>query len=353
MIFLSQNGPTTFFSKSPSDEALIATARGVITIKRDDAKQWRVVRKSLEQCHISSLMQEPTSGLIFAGVHTGTIYASGDGGKSWEPKDKGITHKHVFSLNHTQVDGKVKLYAGTEPAHLFESDDLGESWHELPTLRSVPSVPKWTFPGPPHVAHVKNVTFDPRNSRTIYASIEVGGLLKSTDGGETWEEFHGFFEDVHRLVIRPSDPNWFYITGGDGLYHSRDGGKNWDHLTTRATRIGYPDALLIHPHHEDLMFMAGAITAPTHWRRLGTTDTRIALSRDAGRSWEMLHEGFPEHIRGNFEAMVMDVWDGTFSLFAGTTDGEIYFSDAGGERWSKIVEGLPPIAKYGHDQHIQ
>ena len=91
------------------------------------------------------------------------------------------------ALNCAEVGGQVRLYVGTQPAHLFKSDDLGETWHELESLRSVPSVPKWSFPGPPHIAHVKNITFDPRDPRTIYTSIEQGGLLRSRDEGLTWE----------------------------------------------------------------------------------------------------------------------------------------------------------------------
>ena len=118
-------------------------------------------------------------------------------------------------------------------------------------------------------------------------------------------------------------------------------------------RIGYPDPLLINPNQETLMFMAGGINNPTVWRTTRTADARIARSRDGGESWEILYEGLPEHIRGNIEAMVMEVCDGSFSLFVGTTDGDIFFSDDEGNHWTKIVAGLPPISKHGHYRHLQ
>ena len=49
------------------------------------------------------------------------------------------------------IDGKVRLFCGTEPAKLFVSDDLGETWSERPGLRDIPTVDKWYFPGPPHI----------------------------------------------------------------------------------------------------------------------------------------------------------------------------------------------------------
>lgn len=352
-ICLSHGGNNTYISDSPSAEILIGTLDGVFALSREDSQKWRVSGKSLEGCHISSLLTEPVSGLTFAGVHKGSIYASGDSGKSWEPRGNGLKEKDVYCLSALATEGKAKLYAGTEPAHFYVSSDGAESWNELPSLRSVPSVPKWTFPAPPHEAHVKNVAFDPHDSKTIFACIEVGGLLRSRDGGGTWEELPVPYEDVHRLKIRPSDSNWLTITTGDGIYNSRDGGKSWEHLTDRTWRIGYPDALVMHPKREELLFIAGAVNSPRSWQTTHDADSRIARSRDGGKSWEPLHEGLPEHIRGNVEAMTMEVWNGSFALLAGTTDGDIFHSADEGNHWNKIAEGLPPISKGGHFRNLR
>jgi photosystem II stability/assembly factor-like uncharacterized protein len=352
-ICLSQNGTTTYFSKAPSERLFVATADGVFVVDRTKGKEWSVSSSSLKGCHISSLIMDPASALMFAGVHKGPVYTSANLGETWQLRDQGLTQRDVFSLASTNIGGKVKLYAGTEPAHLFESDDLGQSWREILSFRTLPSLPNWSFPAPPHIAHVKNITFAPGDPTTIYVSVEQGGLFMSGDGGITWREFRGFYEDVHRVVIRPLNPNWLYITGGNGLYQSKDGGETWEHLTDRSMRVGYPDPLLLHPYQQETMFMAGAITAPTFWRKNGTADARIARSRDSGKSWEILNNGLPEHVRGNFEAMVMEIWDHSFCLFAGTTDGDIFYSDDEGEHWSRIATGLPPISKHGHYKLLQ
>lgn len=349
-ICLSHGGTTTYSSPSPSHEVLVGTVGGVFTIQRENTKEWRISRRSLEGCHVSSLALEPSRGLAFAGLHKGSIYGSGDLGKTWEPKDKGLTEKDIYSLSWAETSGRVRLYAGTEPACLFLSDDLGERWHELESLRSVPSVPQWTFPAPPHTAHVKNIVVDPGNAKKIYVAIEVGALLKSEDGGGSWREL-GKFDDAHRIVIRPSQPDWLYFSHGGqnyGIFCSRDGGESWKLLTPRPTRIGYPDPLLIHPHRESLMFMAGAASGPGTWRETRTANSGIARSRDGGESWEILQHGLPDPIRGSIEAMAMEVWNGSFALFAGTTDGEVFYSDDEGDHWMKIVDGLPPISKWGH-----
>jgi photosystem II stability/assembly factor-like uncharacterized protein len=133
----------------------------------------------------------------------------------------------VYTLSAVRVEGRIKLYAGTEPPHLYESDDLGESWHELPALLDVPNACEdWTYPPPPHIAHIKNIAFDPWDPHVMYVCVEQGGVYRSDDGGRSWDWLSkDIYSDVHRLLIRPSDPNHLYVTGGDGLYASRDAGR--------------------------------------------------------------------------------------------------------------------------------
>jgi photosystem II stability/assembly factor-like uncharacterized protein len=222
-------------------------------------------------------------------------------------------------------------------------------------------VSKWTFPAPPHIAHVKNIAFHPENVRQIYVCVEQGGLLRSDDGGSTWEELHGFDidlkfnlpegafpDDIHRVLIPPSDPGCTYISSGIGVCYSPNQGKSWEHLTTPQTRIGYPDPLLLHPSRPSLMFVAGARENPRAWRTTHDADATIARSRDGGKNWDLLEGALPGHLRGNIEAMAMEVSESSFSLFAATTDGEILYSDDEGDKWSRIVNGLPAVSKNGH-----
>jgi photosystem II stability/assembly factor-like uncharacterized protein len=184
-IGLSHGGTTIYSSPSRSNEVLVGTREGIAIIAREGSA-WQVAHRALTDRHVSAIIMEPESGLTIAGAFHGSVHVSADGGRTWEPRGNGLTQTNVYSLASTRVDGHARLYAGTEPAHLFVSDDLGLHWTEVPSLRSVPSVPKWSFPAPPHIGHVKHINFDPDNPTTIYASIEVGGLLKSTDAGQSW-----------------------------------------------------------------------------------------------------------------------------------------------------------------------
>src|SRR5574342_645694 len=98
-ICLSHGGNNTYVSDSPSEEILIGTLTGVFTLARQDGGKWRVSGRTLEGCHVSSLLTEPVSGLTFAGVHKGSIYASKDSGKSWALRGSGLKENDVYCLS--------------------------------------------------------------------------------------------------------------------------------------------------------------------------------------------------------------------------------------------------------------
>jgi len=349
-ITLSHGGTTINSSPSPSNEVLVGTREGVVRIVRDGAGSgWSVADRSLTDRHIHAIIIEPTTGTVFAGASGGGIHASNDGGRTWEERSRGLSERDVYSLASTVIDGQPRLFAGTEPAHLFTSDDLGRSWRELPALRSVPGNEKWSFPAPPHVGHLKHINFDPTNPRTMFGSIEVGGLLKSTDSGQTWTEIPGMYEDVHRTVINPKNPERIYVTGGDGVYVTSNGGKTWEHWTDRDSEIGgYPDLLVFVPSQPDRMFVAAAQCSPGEWRQSHFAGARISRSRDGGKTWEILGNGLPDRLQASVEAVALEESGSTVSLWAATTAGEVYYSGDAGDSWSIAVQGLAPITKGGH-----
>ncbi|HZT07401.1 MAG TPA: glycosyl hydrolase [Chloroflexota bacterium] len=353
-VSVSPNGRNHYESGSPANEVLVATANGVVALTRTGpGASWSESRRMLEGKHAASIAIEPTRGVIFVGTHGDGLWASENGGSTWERRDSGIASSNIYGLNCVQDGSEVRLYAGTEPAHLYVSADLGRSWTELPNIRKVPSVDKWTFPGPPHEAHVKNIVFDPKDPNTIYAGVEVGGAFKSTDGGQTWRELSGFYEDVHRLFTVPTRPDDVYMATGRGLYHSANAGDTWEELPLPDKRIAYPDALVILPQDPNLMFTAGASSSPNAWRTTKDADAAFARSRDAGRTWTYVNSGLPDHIRGNIEALTMHSYPGGLQLFAGTTDGDVFYSEDEGEHWATIARSLPPVSKGGHYRNLR
>jgi photosystem II stability/assembly factor-like uncharacterized protein len=351
---LSVGGQPVSRTPRPADELLFGSVDGVVVLRRQGSK-WDVERRELEGLHVSSLAMDPRSGAIFAGTHNGGVHVSRDDGRTWQRCDQGFLDEQVYSVGVAEANGETRVYAGTEPAALYVSTDLGQTWTELPGIRNLPGQEHWTFPAPPHIAHVKHITFDPRSADVVYVSIEQGTLAKTADGGKTWRIiFDHPGTDVHRVSVPPTRPDWVYMTRGDfsigkeGIYLTRDDGQTWDRLTDRSLGIGYPDATVLHPDDANLMLYAGGVASPREWRQSGDASTQVARTRDGGKSWEILPSVPPAETRGNIEAMAMNVWPDGFAVCGGTTIGEIFRTEDAGDSWTTIATGLPAISKGGH-----
>ncbi|MDB5699523.1 MAG: hypothetical protein JWN69_2327 [Alphaproteobacteria bacterium] len=354
---LSPNGVDLYALAGPPDALFLATMDGVLTLRRGSGG-YRTTQHGLGGIHVGSLIYDAAGGGLFAGSHGDGLHRSLDGGQSWQRRGEEIEAQNIFTLGWDQKASPLTLFAGTEPPYLYRSRDYGESWQELSGLRDVPSRAKWNFPAPPHIAHVKHVTTDPRDSNVLYVCVEQGALLKSVDGGASFfeldfqDENYIHNKDTHRIVFDPDDPDRIYVDGGDGIAVSENAGRTWRRIADREMRVGYPDQLYVSPEPDRTLYVAGGGAPPNVWRQTGDALSTILRSRDGGRTWEQFGEGLPHSLAGNIEAVTLGHWPGGFALFAGTTDGEVFASLDRGETWSCIARGLPPISKCIHHRNL-
>src|SRR6266576_102424 len=161
---------------------------------------------------------------VYAGLREGGVRRTVDAGRSWV--DCALLEPGVFSLAVSAVDGAV--YAGTEPSRLFRSDNGGESWRDLDALLELPSRPSWSFPPRPWTSHVRWIAPSPYDADLLLVGIELGGLMRSTDGGATWQDHRpGAQRDAHSLAWHPRVERRAYQAGGGGAAWSDDGGETW------------------------------------------------------------------------------------------------------------------------------
>ena len=72
-IGLSHGGTTIYSSPTPSNRILVGTREGAVTIERDaPGARWRIGHRAITDKHISAMITEPESGLIFAGAFHGS-----------------------------------------------------------------------------------------------------------------------------------------------------------------------------------------------------------------------------------------------------------------------------------------
>lgn len=357
---LSPNGGTITSGPGPAGRLLVATLNGVRTLDRQADGSWSAAGTALPELHISSILDVPRFGRTFAGAHWGGgLFVSEDYGATFSPSGEGVARKHIYTLAAQYRDHNCILFAGTEPSALYRSDDLGRTWKELPGIWDVDDTDQWKFPPPPHIAHVKHVTWHPNNPQKLFVCIEQGALLVSADDGRTWSENRNYADpskdmfrhDNHRVLFQ-SDPRRYFMCGGEGIHFTADDGVSWFQLMSRQDRIGYPDAMFVDPRNDQIVYVAGPRTGPGLWPKLGTSDPTFMRSMDGGITWEEKRAGMPADLKGNIEAMGLHRWGNDIALYAGTASGEVYESTNGGELWARIAAGLPSIAKNGHFRYF-
>lgn len=347
-ISLSHGGTTMFNAAAPAQRILLATMNGIDILERENSGPWKVALKALPGKHIQAIVEEPQSKTLFACGYRDGVYASDDDGRTWAPRDRGIHIRNVYSLATVVMDGRVRMFAGTEPAHVFVSEDLGHNWRELADFRNMPTVGKWRFVAEPYVGHAKHINFDPANPRIMYVCVEVGAMGKSTDGGETWTAMPIPNPDMHRTVIDPRDTSRVFTTGGGGLQLSTDGGGTWRQLLARDSFVGeYGDQLVYRSPNPDVMLLGCAEFSPRSWISKQYAGGVVAKSEDAGRSWRILQGGLPKRTHGAIEAMCQVESPQGAEYFFGTTDGEIWHGVDDGETW-QMIASVAPVSKSVH-----
>jgi photosystem II stability/assembly factor-like uncharacterized protein len=219
---------------------------------------------------------------------------------------------------------------------------------------------EWRFVGPYRGGRVLAVAGHPDDPLLYYFGAAHGGVWKTTDAGGHWRNVSdGFFEfpAVGGLDVSLSDSQVIYVgTGeglqrqfispGDGVYKSTDGGETWTNLGLRETR--HIARLRIHPTDPDIVYVAamGDMFGPNPERGVYRTT-------DGGETWErILYRGEtagavdlsidstnPKVIIAALNHHVTYPWD---EESGGPTTG-LFKSTDGGDTWTDITRnpGMP------------
>jgi photosystem II stability/assembly factor-like uncharacterized protein len=279
---------------------------------------------------------------LYAATNRGGIFRSDDEGRSWREMNQGLTYKEVWSLvQHPQT---LDLYAGTGPGTVFKSTDGAETWIECEALQALASRKDWTFPGPPYVAHVKWLSLHPEDPKRIWGAVEEGWLIRSLDGGETWDNVkNGSCFDSHSTLMLQNDPDVVISTSGKGVFRSEDNGESFEECNTGIDRL-YLAQVVGHPSRPDVLFTAGAESSPPSWAKRPTgANSAFYRSEDQGRTWGQLAGGLPEVITGAARAAAGDAHNPD-AFFVGLNDGSIWGTHDAGESFRQLVTGLPPVS---------
>ena len=282
--------------------------------------------------HVFAILADPgRPGRITIGTDNG-IWRSDDAGDSWRRLSAPKPELGVWSLARHPRDPDT-IFAGYEPCAIYRSTDDGSTWHKLPVdvvfpaVSDHPDIPK----------RIISIAIDPANPDEMYASLEVGGLLRSFDGGQTWTNvIDGLYldegsVDIHSVVVNPKQPGQLTVATRFGTFRSADRGLHWRDLKAPRLRpIGsYCRVLAYAPGDADTLYLAAG-------NDFDGDRGALFISRDNGANWDQANLGIPLKTTIFGLAVTSNLPD---HVFCSSKIGQVLHSADRGKHWR--VNPLP------------
>ena len=293
-------------------------------------------------------------GRVFAGTGSG-LFSSDDGGRTWAGPQ--LENHEVWTVRDAP-DGT--LYAGTQPAGLWLSTDGGQTWQENEAFAALPEADRWCVPlDPPLPGRARALVIDEHDPNRIWVGVEVGGVARTVDGGETWTvDLPGDNPDLHMMFAHPEHAGTLFIStgygrfdhiaeeieGNAGVFRSDDYGRTWEYAWKGVTPR-YSRPMCIDGRNPYSLTVASAPTAFSDHKDSDGALAVLLRSDDHGRSWRSLCDEAHSPSAANFHGLIVDP-DDVGGVIVGTDTGEIWrvSEDA---RWTELGAGLPKVWSLG------
>ena len=356
---------------------LVGTRKGAFILTSDGKRdRWDVNGPHFagwEMYHLKGSPVDPNR--LYASQTSGwfgqKIQRSNDGGATWEPVgDKfayegipgthqwydGTQHpwefKRVWHLEPSLTDPDT-VYAGVEDAAVFRTSDGGQTWVELPALRSAKGH-LWQ-PGAGGMG-LHTILLDPSHPGRIFVAISAAGVFRTDDAGQTWRAVNRGLKSnyelpdpdaevghcVHRIAMHPSRPGVLFMQKHWDVMRTDNGGDSWQEVSGNLpSDFGFPIA--VHAHEPETIYVIPIKSDSEHYPPDGKL--RVYRSRSGGNEWEALTNGLPQkdcYVNVLRSALAVDILD-SCGIYFGTTGGQVYGSADSGNTWTPIVRDLPAV----------
>ena len=204
----------------------------------------------------------------------------------------GDGHVNAASVVEDPAD-PLTVYATTAaPNYLYKTTNFGENWQQLfPAYPGEPAAP--AFPG-------TNLTIAlGPNSSALYVVDNNSFLLKSTDGGMTWQRLASGLYGAKSITLDPNKPSTIYVVDNFGVQRSTDGGETFATISPTLSNGDFVQSFA--------MDAGGALYISTF--------SQIEVSTDNGTTWKTLPPRTNPHVLVGLGGQVFAGTDSSTTAF--------------------------------------
>jgi sulfur carrier protein ThiS len=344
-------------------EVLVGTKKGLFVLRGERGGPMDIAARAFPGWSVEYAIKDPRNGRYLASVTHGhfgpRVFYTDDPTGEWQQtdgprfaEDEDASVKRIWVITPGEEDGLV--YAGVDPAALFESRDGGLTWQLNRGLWDQPSRPEW-FPGAGGLM-VHSICPWPGDANKLAVGISAVGVWITDDAGATWRVGNTGIvprylpEDaqqqplgrcIHNMHRVPSMPNRLFMQFHGGVYRSDDEGDTWTSIAEGLpSDFGFP--IVIDPRDPERAYVIPMNSDED--RVTAESRVRVFETKDAGNSWTPHPDGLPQdaYLTVLRQAFAHDGRD-PLGLYFGATSGDVFASADGGQTWSQAAVGIAPV----------
>jgi photosystem II stability/assembly factor-like uncharacterized protein len=327
------------------------TRGGIYRRTAGDGGWERLGRGLPDDTQVQAITIDPSNPeVVYLGSHGGP-YRSTDRGESWQKLSLPDGDRQVWSILVHPNDSRL-LYAGTSPVGVYRSDDGGDHWRKLATP-ALPERVRMEF-----ACRVMRLAADPAHPEHVYAALEVGGFMRSLDGGARWEDCSdGLIElaerphlkskigsdteiegmmDGHALCVSAAAPDTVFLAVRMGLFRSGDRGRHWEDMEVgRYSPLTYARDVRVSPQDASVLY---ACLSPA----ARSKDGSLYRSNDLGATWQR----FDREVGATttMMALALDARNPD-RVYCASRGGQVFGTEDGGATWQEndLPEGVRDV----------
>ena len=312
--------------------------------RRGGDDDWQALTKGLpENPEVRAIELHPRDpATVLAGTQDG-VYRSDDGGDTWTSLALPGELRTVWSIAFDPRDSDT-VFVGVEGFAIWRTRDGGAEWRllDVPAPGGIPECPFAT--------RVTRIAIDPNRPDHVYAGLEVLGVVRSLDGGDSWADVsgdllalaaanehlqsglltgdpHEGMVDIHAISVSRNQPGKVYLANRMGLFSTENAGESWTELGIgRFSPVTYARDVYVSSHDPERIFAA---LSPASVSDAGA----LWCSEDGARSWRRFDADLP------IGATLMKVAESPLDpamVYCGARNGQVFGTEDAGATWRDV-----------------